>query len=79
MDGLAPSYEDMMPALLSVQQNGSRLFLHQVYLAVTPEQLAHTIPSGSQTTIRSRVGWAKTNLVKMALTPVLEQPRRHQG
>ncbi|WP_221416525.1 winged helix-turn-helix domain-containing protein [Aeromonas veronii] len=30
------------------------------YYVFSPEQLAETLPSGLQTTIRSRVGWAKT-------------------
>lgn len=68
-----------MPVVLSVLQNGESLPLRQVYQAVcdhyafTPEQLAHTLPSGRQTTVRSRVGWAKTYLVKAGL---IEQPKR---
>lgn len=68
-----------MPVLLSVLQSGDPLPLRQVYQAVcehyafTPEQLAHTLPSGRQTTVRSRVGWAKTYLVKAGL---IEQPKR---
>ncbi|MEH8151040.1 restriction endonuclease, partial [Aeromonas veronii] len=69
----------MMPVVLSVLQNGESLPLRQVYQGVcdhyafTPEQLAHTLPSGRQTTVRSRVGWAKTYLVKAGL---IEQPKR---
>lgn len=68
-----------MPVVLSVLQSGESLPLRQVYQGVcdhyafTPEQLAHTLPSGRQTTVRSRVGWAKTYLVKAGL---IEQPKR---
>ncbi|MEL3928345.1 restriction endonuclease [Aeromonas enteropelogenes] len=79
MSDSIPSYERMMPVVLSVLQKGEPLPLRQVYQAVsehyafTPEQLAHTLPSGRQTTVRSRVGWAKTYLVKAGL---IEQPKR---
>lgn len=79
MSDSIPSYERMMPVVLSVLQNGESLPLRQVYQAVcdhyafTPEQLAHTLPSGRQTTVRSRVGWAKTYLVKAGL---IKQPKR---
>ncbi|MBL0669877.1 restriction endonuclease [Aeromonas hydrophila] len=79
MSDSIPSYERMMPVVLSVLQSGESLPLRQVYQAVcdhyafTPEQLAHTLPSGRQTTVRSRVGWAKTYLVKAGL---IEQPKR---
>lgn len=74
-----PSYEHMMPAVLFSLKDGNSYTLRQVYEAVcahyafTPEQLTHTLPSGRQTTVRSRVGWAKTYLVKAGL---IEQPKR---
>ncbi|MCF5894139.1 restriction endonuclease [Aeromonas veronii] len=79
MSDSIPSYERMMPVVLSVLQSGESLPLRQVNQAVcdhygfTPEQLALTLPSGRQTTVRSRVGWAKTYLVKAGL---IEQPKR---
>ncbi|ALP42070.1 restriction endonuclease [Aeromonas schubertii] len=79
MSDAIPSYERMMPTVLTALQSGDPLPLHQIYQAVcdhyafTPEQLAHTLPSGRQTTVRSRVGWAKTYLVKAGL---IEQPKR---
>jgi restriction system protein len=74
-----PSYESMMPIVLAALQDDAAHPLRQVYEAVcahyefTPEQVAHTLPSGRQTTIRSRVGWAKTYLVKAGL---IAQPKR---
>ena len=68
-----PSYEAMMPAVLKVLADGHARPLREVFervcqhYAFTPEQLADTLPSGRQTTIRSRVGWAKTYLVKTGL------------
>ncbi len=69
----------MMPVALKVLADGSSRPLREVFelvcqlYAFTPEQLAHTLPSGRQTTLRSRVGWAKTYLVKAGL---IEQPKR---
>lgn len=74
-----PSYEEMMPAVLKVLAGGQQKPLKQVYddVAVlygfSEEQLALTLPSGKQTYIRSRVGWAKTYLVKAGL---IHQPKR---
>ncbi|WP_323995226.1 restriction endonuclease [Aeromonas hydrophila] len=74
-----PSYETMMPAVLKVLADGVARPLREVFervcqhYAFTPEQLADTLPSGRQTTLRSRVGWAKTYLVKAGL---IEQPKR---
>ncbi|MGU5717862.1 winged helix-turn-helix domain-containing protein [Aeromonas mytilicola] len=74
-----PSYEAMMPAVLKVLADGAARSLREVFervcqhYAFTPEQLADTLPSGRQTTLRSRIGWAKTYLVKAGL---IEQPKR---
>lgn len=74
-----PSYEAIMPAVLKVLADGAARSLREVfervcqYYAFTPEQLADTLPSGRQTTLRSRVSWAKTYLVKAGL---IEQPKR---
>ena len=65
-----PSYEQMMPVVLQSLADNQPLLLREVYervcahYAFGPEQLAETLPSGRQSTIRSRVGWAKTDLVK---------------
>lgn len=74
-----PSYERMMPVVLAALHDDAPRSLRQVYDAVcahyafTPEQLSQTLPSGRQTTVRSRVGWAKTYLVKAGL---IAQPKR---
>lgn len=74
-----PSYEGMMPVVLKVLANGQQKTLKQVYDDVaalygfSEEQLVLTLPSGKQTYIRSRVGWAKTYLVKAGL---IHQPKR---
>ncbi|WP_378008751.1 restriction endonuclease [Aeromonas hydrophila] len=74
-----PSYERMMPVVLAALHDDASHSLRQVYDAVcahyafTPEQLSQTLPSGRQTTVRSRVGWAKTYLVKAGL---IDQPKR---
>lgn len=74
-----PSYEAMMPVVLKVLADDTSRPLREVFelvcqhYAFTPEQLADTLPSGRQTTVRSRVGWAKTYLVKAGL---IAQPKR---
>ncbi len=79
MQPILPSYETMMPVLLQALADGTSRPLREVfervcqYYAFTPEQLAETLPSGRQTKVRSRVGWAKTYLVKAGL---IEQPKR---
>ena len=68
-----PSYEQMMPVVLQCLIDGQPLLLREVYervcahYAFSPEQLAEMLPSGRQSTIRPRVGWAKTYLVKAGL------------
>lgn len=74
-----PSYEAMMPVVLKILADGATRPLREVFELVcqhyvfTAQQLAETLPSGRQTRLRSRVGWAKTYLVKAGL---IEQPKR---
>ncbi|WP_324033379.1 restriction endonuclease [Aeromonas caviae] len=74
-----PSYEAMMPVVLKVLADGVSRPLREVFelvcqhYAFTPQQLTERLPSGRQTKVRSRVGWAKTYLVKAGL---IEQPKR---
>ncbi|MBZ6067803.1 restriction endonuclease [Aeromonas schubertii] len=79
MSDAIPSYERMMPAVLTALQHGDPLPLRQIYQAVcdhyafTPEQLAEKSPSGRHGVAYIRVSWAKTYLVKAGL---IEQPKR---
>ena len=74
-----PSYEEMMPAVLKVLADGQQKPLKQVYDEVaafysfSDHQLSLHLPSGKQTYVRTRVGWAKTYLVKAGL---INQPKR---
>lgn len=74
-----PSYEEMMPAVLKVLADGQQKPLKQVYDEVvalygfSQQQLELLLPSGKQTYIRSRIGWAKTYMVKAGL---ISQPKR---
>ncbi|WP_447077813.1 restriction endonuclease [Shewanella algae] len=74
-----PSYEEMMPAVLKVLTDGQQKPLKQVYDEVVAlygfslQQLELLLPSGKQTYIRSRIGWAKTYMVKAGL---ISQPKR---
>ncbi|WP_345889196.1 restriction endonuclease [Shewanella algae] len=79
MVDLIPSYEQMMPKVLNALADGQEKPLKQVYELVsasfgfTDELLALTLPSGKQTYVRSRVGWAKTYLVKAGLVKQLRR------
>lgn len=72
-----PSYEDLMPMVLSRATTEQRV--RDTVLAVadelqlTEEERNETIPSGSATLISSRVAWAVTYLVQAGL---LQRPRR---
>ncbi|NMH65831.1 restriction endonuclease [Shewanella salipaludis] len=74
-----PSYEEMMPAVLKVLADGQLKSVRQiteesaVAYGFSDEQIALTLPSGKQTYVYNRVGWAKEYLVKAGL---LEQPSR---
>ncbi len=74
-----PSYEEMMPAVLKVLTDGQQKPLKQVYDDVvalygfSQQHLELLLPSGKQTYIRSRIGWAKTYMVKAGL---ISQPKR---
>lgn len=74
-----PSFEAMMPAVLASLVDGKARPLREVFelvcqhYAFNHEQLADPLPSGRQTTIRSRVGWVKTYLVKAG---IITQPKR---
>ncbi|WP_345854806.1 restriction endonuclease [Shewanella algae] len=74
-----PSYEQLMPSVLKVLADGQQKPIRQVYDDVSvlygfsDAQLELTIPSGKTTYVRSRVGWAKTYLVKAGL---IKQPKR---
>ncbi|WP_412500800.1 restriction endonuclease [Shewanella chilikensis] len=74
-----PSYEEMMPVVLKVLADGQQKPLKQVYDEVvvlygfSQQQCELLLPSGKQTYIRSRIGWAKTYMVKAGL---ISQPKR---
>lgn len=74
-----PSYEEMMPVVLKVLADGPQKPLKQVYDEVvalygfSQQQCELLLPSGKQTYIRSRIGWAKTYMVKAGL---ICQPKR---
>ena len=73
-----PSYEAMMPAVLKVLADGvAALYVRYSsgFASTTPSLRSSWLTpcsSGRQTTLRNRVGWAKTYLVKAGL---IEQPK----
>ena len=74
-----PTYQDLYPDLLSVVRDRKEYSMREVRerlataLEVSKQDLEELLPSGRQRVFESRVGWAKTYLVKAGL---LQQPRR---
>lgn len=72
-----PSYEDLMPLVLSRAKTEQRVRDAVAAIAdalnLTDEERNETIPSGQTTLISSRVAWAVTYLVQAGL---LKRPRR---
>ena len=74
-----PSFQDITLPLLRIVENGNEYRLRDVVDAVanhfdlTPEERSEKLPSGQQTVIHNRVGWARTYLVKAG---ILEATRR---
>jgi restriction system protein len=72
-----PSYEELMPMVL-IHSTSERLVRDAVAyiskeLKLTEDELAETIPSGTEKLISSRVQWALTYLVQAGL---IKRPRR---
>ncbi|WP_125721927.1 restriction endonuclease [Pseudoalteromonas rubra] len=78
---MIPNYQQFMRPVLEVaaQANGAAVKLRDVVnqiadkFALTDAERTETLPSGKQSVIDNRIGWAKTYLVKAGL---LESPRR---
>ena len=74
-----PDYQDCMLPLLNHISSGQEFFIGDVTNALadefglTQEERNLLLPSGTDTYIRNRVGWARTYLKKAGL---LESPRR---
>ncbi len=76
-----PDYQTVMLPILEVVSDGREYNIHEIVKQISDrynlsdDEQQQTIPSGTITTIRNRVGWAKTYLKKAGL---LEQPKRGQ-
>jgi restriction system protein len=74
-----PDYQSIMRPLLALISDGQSHTISDLHhrlcnhFRLTPEEIKQRIPSGGQTTMRSRVGWARTYLNKAGL---LEIPAR---
>lgn len=74
-----PDYQTLMRPLLALTEDGQ---VHRIgdmrdalaaRFELTPEDIAERLPSGRDTVLRNRVGWAATYLYRSGL---LERPRR---
>lgn len=74
-----PDYETLMLPLLRRLGNGAvRKFEDLVQelaaeFRLTPDELAHLLPSGRQTTFRNRIGWARTYMSKAGLVDSVQR------
>src|SRR5271155_1526134 len=74
-----PTYQELYKDLLAFTSDGKARSIREVRAALaqkfglTEEERAELLPSGKQRVWDSRVGWAKTYLVKAGL---LSQPKR---
>lgn len=74
-----PDYETLMLPLLRRLGNGAvRKFEDLVQelaaeFKLTPDELAHLLPSGRQTTFRNRIGWARTYMSKAGLVDSVQR------
>ncbi|MEW8460505.1 MAG: restriction endonuclease [Candidatus Thiodiazotropha endolucinida] len=74
-----PDYQSIMRPLLALISDGQPHTISDLHhnlcnhFQLTPEEIKERIPSGGQTTMRNRVGWARTYLNKAGL---LEIPAR---
>ena len=68
-----PTYDQMMLPILEVLRDGADWTAPAmrdavaIRLGLSDEDLLHMLPSGTQTTVGNRIGWARTRLVKAGL------------
>lgn len=79
-DGVAvPGYQDFMYPFLEKLQEGKEVRLQDLYtilanhFKLSNEDIAETLPSGKQTLLVNRVGWARTYLDKAGLIRVVQR------
>ncbi|MBA3428821.1 MAG: restriction endonuclease [Actinobacteria bacterium] len=74
-----PDYQTLMRPVLALMEDGAEwkaVSIRDVIIRefqLTPEEIDERLPSGRDTTLRNRVGWALTYLYRAGLT---ERPRR---
>lgn len=69
---MIPTYQELMTPVLERAREGEVKFRDAVddisnELKLTDEELSELLPSGKQTVIANRIGWAKTYLSKAGL------------
>lgn len=71
-----PDFQSVMRPVLTAVQNGAPLPLHElrervaVHFQLTEDERKEQLPSGHQTVINNRVGWARTYLNKAGLLTI---------
>lgn len=74
-----PSYQEIMYPFLEMLKDGNEHRLQDLYkklaeyFNLTEEEMKETLPSGTNTVFRNRVGWARTYLAKAGLIEVVKR------
>lgn len=74
-----PGYQDFMYPFLHILRDGKEHRLNElyndlaIYFNLTKEDISETLPSGKQTLLNNRVGWARTYLSKAGLIKVVRR------
>lgn len=79
VDMAVPGYQDFMYPFLKHLEDGKEYKLQDIYMLLanhfnlTDEEIAEKLPSGKQTLLVNRIGWAKTYLNKAGLIKVVRR------
>lgn len=74
-----PGYQEFMYPFLQMLKDGKEHRLQDLYIELaerfnlTEEEVSQTLPSGKQTLLHNRVGWARTYLSKAGLIKVIRR------
>lgn len=74
-----PGYQDFMYPFLNQMKDGKEYKLQEIYVLLakhfrlTDDDITELLPSGKQTLLHNRIGWARTYLSKAGLIKVLRR------
>ncbi|SDN76689.1 Mrr N-terminal domain-containing protein [Psychrobacillus sp. OK028] len=74
-----PGYQDFMYPFLKQLENGNEYKLQELYVLLdnhfhlSDKDIVELLPSGKQTLLHNRIGWARTYLSKAGLSKVVSR------